>query len=104
MCLSGCGLGESRSRRGCEMQRATEARTQVEPGRLRGRVLSYSPGRGYGWILQESGDRDLFVHQKQVQAASLDALRVGDRVEYSLVEGRDGKFSAHDIRLVEIVK
>ena len=67
---------------------------------MRGRVSSFSLGRGCGWIQSDDGSRDVFVHIRQVEAAGLNTLSVGDRVEYTLVPGRVGKVSAQDLTVI----
>ena len=59
-----------------------------------GSVKWFNPKKGYGFISPEDGDKDAFVHITAVQGAGLDTLNEGDKVEYELVEGQNGKASA----------
>ncbi len=67
---------------------------------MRGRMSSFNLDRGFGWIQPDDNSRDVFVHLRQVEAAGLTTLSVGDRVEFTTVPGRDGKVSAHDLKVV----
>jgi CspA family cold shock protein len=40
------------------------------------------------------------VHITAVQGAGLDTLNEGDKVEYELVEGQNGKASADNLKIV----
>ena len=64
-----------------------------------GVVKWFNPKKGYGFISPEDGgDKDAFVHITAVQGAGLDTLNEGDKVEYELVEGQNGKSSADNLK------
>ncbi|TGN37560.1 cold-shock protein [Paracoccus liaowanqingii] len=65
----------------------------------RGTVKWFNEDKGYGFIEQESGGTDVFVHITAVQQAGLQTLKDGAAVSYELETGRDGKKSAIDLRL-----
>ena len=62
-----------------------------------GTVKWFNPTKGYGFIEPEDGSKDAFVHISAVQKAGLDSLREGQKVEYELVPGQDGRASAEEI-------
>jgi CspA family cold shock protein len=62
-----------------------------------GTVKWFNPVKGYGFITPESGERDAFVHISAVERAGLSSLREGQKIEYELVPGRDGKSSAENL-------
>ena len=64
--------------------------------KIHGIVKWFNERLGYGFIEQPNG-RDLFVHYKEVRGK----LRQGDKVEYSLGEGRQGKPVATQVKVVE---
>ena len=66
-----------------------------------GTVKWFSPVKGYGFITPDDGSKDAFVHISAVERAGLTSLNEGQRVEYELQPGRDGKSSAEDIKVVE---
>ncbi|HEX8222239.1 MAG TPA: cold-shock protein [Allosphingosinicella sp.] len=59
-----------------------------------GTVKFFNTDRGYGFITNEAGGPDAFVHVTAVEAAGMSSLREGQRVNYELETGRDGKSSA----------
>jgi CspA family cold shock protein len=59
-----------------------------------GTVKFFNTDRGYGFITNEAGGPDAFVHVTAVEAAGMGTLREGQRVNYELETGRDGKSSA----------
>ncbi len=62
-----------------------------------GSVKWFNPVKGYGFIQPEDGSRDAFVHISAVERAGLSTLREGQKVEYELVPGRNGKSSAENL-------
>ena len=62
-----------------------------------GTVKWFNPVKGYGFIQPDDGGSDAFVHISAVQRAGLTDLREGQKVEYQIVPGRDGKSSAEDL-------
>ena len=59
-----------------------------------GTVKFFDNAKGYGFITNEAGGPDAFVHVTAVEAAGMSSLREGQRVNYELETGRDGKSSA----------
>ncbi len=66
-----------------------------------GTVKWFNPTKGYGFIEPEDGSKDAFVHISAVQRAGLPGLREGQKVEYELVQGDNGKSSAENIVAVD---
>ena len=62
-----------------------------------GKVKWFNPTKGYGFIQPEDGSKDVFVHISAVERAGLSTLREGQRVEYELTPGRNGKSSAENL-------
>jgi CspA family cold shock protein len=65
-----------------------------------GTVKWFNPGKGFGFIQPDSGGADAFVHISAVERAGINNLAEGQRVEYELVPGRNGKTSAENLSLV----
>ena len=57
--------------------------------------------KGFGFIEPEDGSKDAFVHISAVERAGLTELTEGQRVEYELQPGREGKSSAEDLKLLD---
>ena len=66
-----------------------------------GTVKWFNPIKGYGFIQPEDGSKDAFVHISAVQSAGLESLREGQKVEYEIVPGRNGKSSAENLSIIE---
>ncbi len=63
-----------------------------------GTVKFFNYDKGYGFIQDEDGGPDAFVHISAVEAAGMPPLREGDRLSYDLEQGRDGKSSATNLQ------
>lgn len=60
----------------------------------------FSEIRGYGFIIRDDGDADVFVHFKAILVTRPDEVAVlaeGDRVEFEIVDGRDGRVAAGNV-------
>ncbi len=62
-----------------------------------GSVKWFNSTKGYGFIEPEDGSKDCFVHISAVQQAGLQGLREGQKVEFELVPGQNGKSSAENL-------
>ncbi len=63
----------------------------------RGTVKWFNPTKGYGFVEPEDGEKDAFVHISSVERAGLTTLREGQKIEYELVQGQNGKESAENL-------
>ena len=63
-----------------------------------GKVKFFNAQKGFGFIVQDDGGDDVFVHISQVERAGLKGLAEGQGLRYSLVD-RGGKVSASDIQI-----
>jgi len=66
----------------------------------KGTVKWFNTAKGYGFIQPEGGDKDIFVHITAVQDAGLRGLEDNQAIEYELIEGKDGRKSAGNLKLV----
>jgi cold shock protein len=64
-----------------------------------GTVKWFNPTKGYGFIAPQDGGKDVFVHISAVERAGLKTLNEGQRIDYELASGRDGKLSAENLRV-----
>lgn len=62
-----------------------------------GTVKWFNPTKGFGFIEPEDGSKDAFVHISAVERAGLSTLREGQKVEFELVPGHNGKSSAENL-------
>ena len=58
--------------------------------RTQGTVKWFNGEKGYGFITPESG-ADLFVHYSEIQGNGFRSLNEGDKVEFTITEGKKGK-------------
>ena len=66
-----------------------------------GTVKWFNSAKGFGFIEPEDGSKDAFVHISAVERAGISSLNEGQKVEFELQPGRDGKSSAENLRLVD---
>ena len=66
-----------------------------------GTVKWFNPTKGYGFIEPSDGSRDAFVHISAVERAGIKSLNEGQKVEYELVPGQGGKFSAENLVVLD---
>jgi len=62
-----------------------------------GTVKWFNPTKGYGFIQQESGGPDVFVHVSAVERAGMTTLNEGQRVSFEIVAER-GKSAATNLQ------
>lgn len=65
-----------------------------------GTVKWFNGTKGFGFIIPESGGKDVFVHISAVEKAGLKTLVEGQKVEFEIQENR-GKEAAANLRVVE---
>ncbi len=66
-----------------------------------GTVKWFNAVKGYGFISPDDGGKDAFVHISAVERAGLSNLREGQRIQYELQKGQNGKSSAENLSLVD---
>ena len=66
-----------------------------------GTVKFFNADSGFGFISPEDGSKDAFVHISAIERAGISSLSEGQKVEYELQPGRDGKSSAENLKLVD---
>jgi CspA family cold shock protein len=64
-----------------------------------GTVKWFNPAKGFGFIQPEDGSKDVFLHISDVQRAGLQEPREGDKLEYEIQHGQQGKSSAGNLKL-----
>ena len=56
----------------------------------RGVVKCFNERKGFGFIVRDSGDGDIFVHHSAILGEGFKTLNEGDRVEYVVTQGQKG--------------
>ncbi len=65
-----------------------------------GTVKWFNATKGFGFIQPEDGSKDVFVHISAVEGAGLQSPADGQKIEYEIEAGRDGRTSAGNISYV----
>ena len=65
-----------------------------------GTVKWFNATKGFGFIQPDDGSKDVFVHISAVQGAGLATLNDGQKIQYEVVSGKDGKKSAANLKSV----
>jgi len=64
--------------------------------KFQGSVKWFNAEKGYGFIAQDSGP-DIFVHFSAITGAGYRTLEEGEKVEFEVTEGRQGKPQAANV-------
>jgi CspA family cold shock protein len=63
-----------------------------------GTVKFFNYDRGYGFISNDDGGADAFVHITAVEAAGMPGLNKDERISYDVETGSNGKSSAVNLQ------
>ena len=66
-----------------------------------GTVKWFNPAKGFGFIEPDDGGEDAFVHISAVEKAGLSTLQEGQKVNFELQAGQNGKSSAENLTISE---
>lgn len=66
-----------------------------------GTVKFFNSIKGFGFISPDEGGKDAFVHVSAVENAGLSGLAEGQKLSFDLENGRDGKVSATNLKLID---
>ena len=62
-----------------------------------GKVKWFNDSKGFGFIEQDGGGKDLFVHHNSIQGEGYKSLKEDDRVSFDVVQGAKGP-AAENVR------
>lgn len=66
----------------------------------KGTVKWFNTKKGYGFIVPEAGERDVFVHITQLERLGLHNLEEGQKVSYELYADRNGRAAAGNLNIL----
>ena len=64
-----------------------------------GVVKWFSNPKGYGFITQDNGGKDVFVHYTAIQGDGFKTLEQGQKVKFQIVKGDKGEQAADVFRI-----
>ena len=64
-----------------------------------GTVKFFNTSKGYGFIQPEEGGTDVFVHMTALDKAGIGTLKEGQRVQFDVVKGQNGKEAADNLSI-----
>ena len=62
-----------------------------------GKIKWFNPTKGYGFIENDAGGKDVFLHISALEEAGIDTLQEGEAVSFEIGENR-GKENATSIK------
>ncbi len=65
-----------------------------------GTVKWFNTTKGYGFIAPDDGGKDIFVHVSAVEQSGMTGLADDQKVEFELVDGKDGRQVAGNLRRI----
>ena len=100
-CRATQGFCPSRSQHGGSTSDMTVQTEFEEMKMATGNVKWFNPAKGFGFIAPEDTGKDVFIHISALERAGISGLAEGQRIEYEVAAGRDGRTSAENVRLVD---
>ena len=64
-----------------------------------GKIKWFNPTKGYGFIENDAGGKDVFLHISALEEAGIDQLQEGEAVSFEIDENR-GKENAINVKKV----
>ena len=71
------------------MRHPARRRSTIRAERETGTVKWFNDSKGFGFIAREQGE-DVFVHFTGIRGEGFRSLEVGQKVEFTIVEGQKG--------------
>lgn len=65
--------------------------------KVTGKCKWFSEKKGFGFIIPDNGDEEIFVHQTDIHAQDFRSLQEGEVVEYVVITEEDGRKKATQV-------
>jgi CspA family cold shock protein len=66
-----------------------------------GTVKWFNPSKGFGFIEPTEGGKDVFIHISALERAGIGSRSEGQKIQYEIFTGSNGKSSAESVKLVD---
>ena len=66
-----------------------------------GKIKWFNPAKGYGFIENGTGGKDVFLHVSALEKAGISTLKEGEEIEFDIGENK-GKENAINIKKVDV--
>ena len=60
-----------------------------------GTVKWFNEEKGFGFITQDNGEKDVFVHFRSIQGEGFKTLKEGQQVQFNVEDGQKGPQAAN---------
>ena len=65
-----------------------------------GKIKWFNPTKGYGFIENDAGGKDVFLHISALEEAGIDTLQEGEKIEFEIGENK-GKENAINVKKIQ---
>ena len=66
-----------------------------------GKIKWFNPAKGYGFIENGTGGKDVFLHVSALEKAGISTLKEGEEIEFEIGENK-GRENAINIKKVDL--
>jgi CspA family cold shock protein len=66
-----------------------------------GTVKWFNASKGYGFIEPTDGGKDVFIHISALEKAGIASLNEGQKIQFEVIAGQNGKSSAENVKLAD---
>ena len=64
-----------------------------------GEVKWFNDSKGFGFIVRDDGEKDVFVHHSAIQGEGFKSLSEGDRVKFEVEQGEKGPKAVNVVKI-----
>ena len=64
-----------------------------------GKIKWFNDSKGFGFIEQQDGGKDVFVHFSAIQDEGFKTLREGDEVSFDIIDGPKGPQATNVVKI-----